>query len=224
MLAPNLQCHTTIDGHPTTVRLVHKVLYLPVWECESPVGEHLLIYEDKLMPDDIPYRLRESKFLRYASVIGAALRAYPNTVEVDPDRVNPDTFVAQYREAITAKKLYHWQSPLVDDKLFAQLADEIRHAAITGKNVRVGPIAALRRDDKAAGTIKPFSSAPPEVEFRGPIMKLEQLCEQITNKWFEPPITFFVRNLDPVIAESLNARYDVMIVPDANDATKSLIM
>ncbi len=39
-----------------------------------------------------------------------------------------------------------------------------------------------------------------------------------------PPVTFFVRGLDPQTMESLNNRYDIMIVPDAADATKFLIL
>lgn len=224
-LGPNSVCRTTIDGHNATVRLTKKMLYLPFWECETKTGERLLIEETKLMQDDTPYRYKEAKFARYAATIGAALRAYPDIVEVNPGRVSPDTFVAQYREAITAKQRYHYSHPLIDDAKFTNLAEEIRHAIVLGSRVLVGPREALRRGKQTStGTVVPFTEAKQEIEFRGPIAKLEQLCEQISNKWFEPPVTFFVRNLDTQTIESLSDRYDVMIVPDASDATKFLIM
>lgn len=101
------------------------------------------------MPNHIPTRFSEQQFARYAPALAEVIDSFPGVVFLDHYReqlgVASETFLARLRDAITAKKKYHWVHPLINDALFIRTCDEIVISQRTDGTIVAGPEDTVRK-------------------------------------------------------------------------------
>lgn len=93
------------------------------------------------MTQTLPPRFREKAFRRYEEAIAAAVRAYPQTIEVNPQAfdLSPVTVAQRLRDA---KKSYFdndWDSSSINRKRFEAVHDDLIVRETMSGMVKVGP-------------------------------------------------------------------------------------
>ena len=185
-------------------------------------GETKTYYRSYLTPmPQIPSRFRETQFQQVADHVAAALANFPLAVRINPGNLSVDTFARKLREAIIAKKNYHWKWPTLDEALWAKHHEELQvsiepegtilmgsSASIRGKQVLTGRVMQAKHEEVSTVYLKDCESA-----------ELEQLCLLLHNRRFQPAPVFTVRGLSQDRIESLESRYDIAIVPTEGDET-----
>lgn len=185
-----------------------------------------------IKPMPIPSNIRASHryeaFKSYAHVIGAALASFPTVVVVDPEELSIETYSARCRDAITAKQLYQWQSPFIDEASFAKHGNALV-VSMQEDKVIIGSKDAVRARRKATlqsaikGKVLTVTSKT-EVEVLNSPVNLQLLCQLLSVRAFNPCPSFFVMNADLQALKALESRFDVAFEQDPTDLSKHYII
>lgn len=225
----NVRYGATIDSKTIPVRAEYPLPYGDFWVV-SVIGvpKMLVVHSSKLMElaNTVPSRFSRKQFDRFAATIGEALKTFPAILKVNPRPLSVETFSARCRDAVTAKKRYHYDSPLINDALFDRLCNEIV-IAMRGNEIWFGPSHAIRDATKEQKTSEfvstPFSHVEKnEVELKDHSL-LETVCKMLHDRVLSPAPTFFVFDLSNETKDSLERRYDIVISQTADNPRKFLI-
>lgn len=220
-IGPNSKCivRLTNGNRPVTV-LGGADIHGLLWRGQDDETKDLYLFftAQILTMNTIPHRFSRANFDRYADALGAALRAFPAPIEVDPSPYSVETYASRFRDAREAKKRYGYEHPHVDNVLFTQYADELS-VAIQTRTLLIGPRAAIRaKTESQAGTVQTPASKD-QVQVQATVEALEAVCSLLDKRHLSPPPKFFVRGLNPDIISSLEQRYDVAFAPSDSDPT-----
>lgn len=218
----NMRCLMLIDGKPSRLVRIEHQDGLGAFECRDVENnKRYNLFPQNLMPaDNIPARFKRTQFEGVAHVLGAALSAYPDAIEVDPSPLSVETYARRIREAKQAKMLYHYKHPLIDDNLFAQRADEIETSMLDGK-LMIGPKSAIKKA-KPVGRIRLTELRDDEeiIIDHKEWDTVERLCRLIHDRVFSPMPNFIIFNLSADQVADLEKRYDVAIAPFEDNPQK----
>jgi hypothetical protein len=186
------------------------------YTCRDRFGNDLNIHAANLMPiEPVPLRFRRAAFERYAHVIGAALRAYPSTITVDPSPLTAESYAQPLRDAIRAKQQHGYIHPDINEDLFRQHASNLV-VRIGAGVITAGGTAGPNGKHVVVGRVR--EAAPAEQDTLVDPACLDPLCLMLTERRLTPPPSFVVAGLTPQQIESFEARYDVAFVPHDTQA------
>jgi len=216
-------CHAEIDRGAK--RIVVKVGHYTGEGFYSCVGDDMNAYhihKSNLSPmTTIPSRFSERNFTRVAHVIGAALRSFPEMIEVDPAPLAPETYCRLLREARDGKHRFGHKHVTINEELFKELADKIGFSPGFHGEVRVGPLDRIKdKSSVPTGIIKADANptAPQYLVDNKPFV-IEQVCLLLHNRSLTPPPRFVIRNPLPADIQLYEDRFDVVFSPLAEDPT-----
>ncbi len=214
---PHTLCWLVIDGKPAVQVVVENADAPGFYRCSevlNPTRFHRLYFTNLMPVQPIPPRYKRCLFEGVAHVIGAALKAYPKAIEVDPGSLSIETFSRRIREAITAKELYGYIHPSIDDALFVKYHEELSTRPDYRKTppvILVGTRAALRdRTVAEQGKVKNPQEAGPETNVLiTNLDNLDRICRLMHDRAFHPVPNFVVSGLTPTQIDDFEARYDI---------------
>lgn len=180
------------------------------YKCETDDGREITVHVDNLttMPD-IPSRYRKHLFDGVAHIIGAALKAWPDAITVNPSPLSIETYARRLREAVVAKEKYGHKNPEVDEHLFSKHGPQLVASISTGE-LYFGSPEGVKNKATAVGV---NTTKPKVTEHQVNKLFLEEVCLLLHKRVFNPAPTFFVEDLDPATAAELENKFDIAFVP-----------
>lgn len=174
------------------------------------------IHRTNLMPvESVPLRYRRATFERYAHVIGAALRSFPQAVSVDPSPLTAESYAQPLRDSITAKKRFGYRHQLVDDALFTKHAEAISVRIKPDGTLEVGGTSPAK-GHAISGTVRDAGSTPATCDSLVDLKALDAVCLLLHERRLMPAPSFVVAGVDDQTVASFEERYDVAFVPHEN--------
>lgn len=208
---PNVVC-TLGEGRLVRIQRLARTGFCECLDMFS--NAEVLVHRSHLKPmPQIPAKYKEHMFARVAPHIVAALRAYPDCIEIDPSPYTLETLGRKLREAIAAKQQYSWKFPGLDDTRFAELSGELIAAETDAGTVLFGTRDAIK-NHKIAGPKTDGEATVPGILLHDPTFEeLESLCMLLHNKKLRPAPVIVVSSLTPQQVDSIEARYEIAVVP-----------
>jgi len=156
--------------------------------------------------NNIPSKYRRPAFDRFAAQIGQSIRQFPRALVIDPsvEGMTPDSYSSALRNAIRAKREYHYPSTYIDEMLWAKHEKAIVVSMRPDGMIVVGDCVTVK---EPTGT-KFGSNVVSTVELKTNVF-LEMLCAILSSRALHPAINVKVRNVDEHTRIDLENRFDV---------------
>ena len=166
-----------------------------------------------------PSRFRASAFERFAHVIGAALDDFPRAIRVDPSPLSAESYKQPLRDAIAAKQRYGYRSPSINEERFKAHADALVVVSDDQGMVYIGSRDVVRqREGRLVGQVQSSN------EIVVAAVGIESVCLLLQRHALSPTPLFVVFDLDAPRIASIEARYDVVIVPHETVPNKHFLV
>jgi hypothetical protein len=163
-------------------------------------------------------RFRESNFQKLASIWAKALQEFPREVLVTSVLSN-ETLARKIREAREAKQRHGWLHSEINEEQWKLLAHEIS-VEVTDKGVLLASKVHKQQErNKKNLEIEFETSTKTEwvVTVTATFEKIETLCLMLSSHSFEPAPIFILKFLTDEQAQSLEERYDIVLVKENNE-------
>ena len=217
MLLPNTPCTAQRREGTTIVLVQRQQLFTSFYECtEVPSGAPAVFHRSALTPmQTIPARFREHLFAQVAPHLGRALTAWPKAISIDPRPLTLETMRRRLLEAVQSKQKYAWKHASINESLWAEHIDDISVILSDSGVLFLGPRLAVKNKE-IVGAVATPAKASPELTLTQPD-EIETVCRLLHRKALDPVPVVFLTNMTPELAESLEARYDIAVVPHETD-------
>lgn len=185
---------------------------------DTTTHKTFIVHADNLSPmPNIPSRFKEKHFQELAHVIGAALKAYPGYITVDPKPLAVETYARRFREAVEAKHRYNYHHSAIDEALFKAHGRDLSTSMDENK-IHIGSLDSLKSKGKL-GVPQVRTQA-----FEVDASKLDALCLLISSQAFHPLPCFVTTGITAERIAELENRYEVGFVPFDDDPSKHQIV
>lgn len=169
--------------------------------------------------DVLPFRLKQSTFRLYESLISQAIKASPDAINFNPSPLRPTTAAARLRDAIISFTKFNWPNSLFTLAELEEAKLMVRH---NDHNVVIG---AKMPRGHMGGESRAFIS-PNHARLDGlPVDRIvspdeiKAFCILLSSRLISGPVILRSQALDEATISALELNYDVAITVNESNHT-----